>query len=215
MLGELRNVIERATIVASVGTIRMDHLPSPTFDVRPSRNAAGPVAGQGQLTLQPGQPLSHAEEAYIKLTLEHVNHNRKRAAEILESVFERYKTVSPNSTKKRRQPRATDDLSGRAGESPNRGLKQKLHIPATDSAPAFALGLLNRGQGHPAHLEARSRGSASLCSGTTIRLTACWIAVPNASDDQPSARCLHHRGRGCVARALGRVARKTRTHETG
>lgn len=33
--------------------------------------------------LQPGQPLSHAEEAYIRLTLEYVNNNRRRAAEML------------------------------------------------------------------------------------------------------------------------------------
>jgi DNA-binding NtrC family response regulator len=77
---ELRNVIERATIVASVGAIQLNHLPSPSFDRRSVRK---PADSQGQLTLQPGQPLSHAEEAYIKLTLEHVNHNRKRAAEIL------------------------------------------------------------------------------------------------------------------------------------
>jgi DNA-binding NtrC family response regulator len=80
---ELRNVIERATIVASVGPIRLEHLPSPSFDMRSGRRRPNPADTQGQLTLQPGQPLSHAEEAYIKLTLEHVNHNRKRAAEIL------------------------------------------------------------------------------------------------------------------------------------
>jgi len=80
---ELRKVIERATIVASVGTIRMNHLPSPSFDARPGRNTVAPAGGQGHITLQPGRPLSHAEEAYIKLTLEHVNHNRKRAAELL------------------------------------------------------------------------------------------------------------------------------------
>ncbi len=77
---ELRNVIERATIVASVGPIRLDHLPSPSFD---RRSGQKPADSHGQVTLQPGQPLSHAEQAYIKLTLEHVNHNRKRAAEIL------------------------------------------------------------------------------------------------------------------------------------
>jgi DNA-binding NtrC family response regulator len=80
---ELRNVIERATIVASVGAIRLEHLPSRSFDTRSRRSTPKPADTQGQLTLQPGQPLSHAEEAYIKLTLEHVNHNRKRAAEIL------------------------------------------------------------------------------------------------------------------------------------
>jgi DNA-binding NtrC family response regulator len=80
---EMRNVIERAIIVASVGAIRLDHLPSPSLDARPSRNLPKPSNASGQITLQPGRPLSHAEEAYIKLTLEHVNHNRKRAAEIL------------------------------------------------------------------------------------------------------------------------------------
>jgi DNA-binding NtrC family response regulator len=80
---ELRNVIERATIVASVGTIRPDHLQSPSFGMRSGRNTPKPSESRGQVTLHPGQPLSHAEEAYIKLTLEYANYNRKRAAEIL------------------------------------------------------------------------------------------------------------------------------------
>src|SRR5579872_6204619 len=80
---ELRNVIERAVIVANVGALRRDHLPSPTFAMRSNRNAPIASDSHGRLTLQPGQPLSHAEEAYIKLTLKYVNNNRKRAAEIL------------------------------------------------------------------------------------------------------------------------------------
>ena len=35
------------------------------------------------MVLQPGQPLGKIDEAYIKLTLEHVGGNRKRAAEML------------------------------------------------------------------------------------------------------------------------------------
>src|SRR5229473_3271154 len=80
---ELRNVIERATIVARVGAIRLDHLPSPSFDTRSGWNTPRPSHINGHVTLQLGQPLSQAEEAYIKLTLELVNNNRKRAAEIL------------------------------------------------------------------------------------------------------------------------------------
>jgi len=79
---QLRNVIERATIVASVGAIGLDHL-SPGFDMRFGGNLARPSHLRGRLTLQPGQPLAHAAAAYIKLTLEYVNNDRKRAAEIL------------------------------------------------------------------------------------------------------------------------------------
>jgi len=82
---ELRNVIERAAIIANVGAIQLNHLPPGSFDVRSDGQTPAPTPsdGKGHLTLQPGKPLSQAEEAYIKLTLEYVNNNRKRAAEIL------------------------------------------------------------------------------------------------------------------------------------
>jgi len=81
---ELRNVIERATIVANAGAIRMHHLPSPAFERSSRLNPPKPSSMNGRLILEPGQPLSQAEAAYIKLTLAYVNYNRKRAAEILE-----------------------------------------------------------------------------------------------------------------------------------
>jgi DNA-binding NtrC family response regulator len=80
---ELRNILERATIMAREGLIRLTDLPSPAFGA-----GAGPYARQspgqeGPIMLRPGQPLMKLEEAYIKLTLDHVGGNRKRAAEML------------------------------------------------------------------------------------------------------------------------------------
>lgn len=79
---ELRNVLERGTIMAGEGSIRIRDLPSPMFGV--SEGSVPASAGEeGRITLQPGQPLERLEEAYIKLTLEHVRGNRKLAAEML------------------------------------------------------------------------------------------------------------------------------------
>ncbi len=80
---ELRNVIERATIVASAGMLRLDHLPSPAFGSRPGRKTPQVPGSQSPMLLQPGQQLTRLEEAYISLTLDHVHGNRKRAAEML------------------------------------------------------------------------------------------------------------------------------------
>ena len=81
---ELRNILERATIVAGEGVIRLTHLPSPAFSTSPGAYArTSPAIDGGAVTLQPGQPLMKLEEAYIKLTLDYVHGNRKRAAEML------------------------------------------------------------------------------------------------------------------------------------
>jgi DNA-binding NtrC family response regulator len=80
---ELRNILERATIIAGERLIRVADLPSPAFGVSPGPYAR-PSPGYGSsVMLQPGQPLMKLEEAYIKLTLEHVRGNRKLAAEML------------------------------------------------------------------------------------------------------------------------------------
>ena len=81
---ELRNVLERATIMAGEGLIRPT---TPLFRcVRFKPRSVCPSdrpAMTDLIMLQPGQSLMKLEEAYIKLTLEHVRGNRKRAAEML------------------------------------------------------------------------------------------------------------------------------------
>ncbi len=80
---ELRNVLERAAIIASEGPIRLANLPSPAFSVNSDSQTRPSPDPEGVVMLQPGQPLARLEEAYIKLTLEHVRGNRKLAAEML------------------------------------------------------------------------------------------------------------------------------------
>jgi DNA-binding NtrC family response regulator len=73
---ELRNVIERATILASGPFIETKHLP-PILSNEP------PVHQQAQVALAPGTTVEEAERRLILMTLEHTRDNKTRAAEIL------------------------------------------------------------------------------------------------------------------------------------
>jgi DNA-binding NtrC family response regulator len=72
---ELRNVIERATILADVDFIEARHLP-PALVSRGEESLP-------TLTLSPGTTVDEAERRLILLTLEHTRNNKTRAAEIL------------------------------------------------------------------------------------------------------------------------------------
>jgi DNA-binding NtrC family response regulator len=73
---ELRNVIERATILATSQFIEPRHLP-PTLSNEPLPQH------QPQLALAPGTTVEEAERRLIMMTLEHTRDNKTRAAEIL------------------------------------------------------------------------------------------------------------------------------------
>jgi DNA-binding NtrC family response regulator len=72
---EVRNVIERATILADSQFIEPKHLP-------PALVAAGAEARR-KLELEPGTTVEEAERRLIQMTLEHTRDNKTRAAEIL------------------------------------------------------------------------------------------------------------------------------------
>jgi transcriptional regulator with PAS, ATPase and Fis domain len=75
---ELRNVMERATILAPGDFIEVDHLP-PSLGVAP----AAPAPPSQGVALSAGMTVDEAETRLIQLTLEHTRNNKTRAAEIL------------------------------------------------------------------------------------------------------------------------------------
>src|SRR5688572_4877345 len=72
---ELRNVIERATILADGEFIEVKHLP-PTLVSKGEESLP-------TLTIAPGTTVDEAERRLILLTLEHCRNNKTRAAEVL------------------------------------------------------------------------------------------------------------------------------------
>ncbi|HEY8550574.1 MAG TPA: sigma-54 dependent transcriptional regulator [Vicinamibacterales bacterium] len=73
---ELRNVIERATILAGGDLIEPQHLPPTLTQTKKEEPTTG-------VMLTPGMTVDEAETRLIKLTLEHTRENKTRAAEIL------------------------------------------------------------------------------------------------------------------------------------
>ena len=81
---ELRNAVERATILAGEGTIRPQHLPPAWSGASaPAGRPATPTADGAELHLAVGTTVEQAERALIELTLDHTKNNKTRAAEIL------------------------------------------------------------------------------------------------------------------------------------
>jgi DNA-binding NtrC family response regulator len=80
---ELRNILERAVIMAREGTILPSHLP-PAFHVASEQPAAPAGVEKRQvLTAEAGKPLRDIEMEYIHLTLKQTKNNKRRAAELL------------------------------------------------------------------------------------------------------------------------------------
>ena len=84
---ELRNVLERAVILAGAGTLRLTHVPYATppqhFEAEPAAAPAAPAPPPGQVTLALGSTIDEAERVLIEATLAHTGNNRARAASIL------------------------------------------------------------------------------------------------------------------------------------
>jgi len=79
---ELRNILERAVIVAHEGTLRSQHLPR-GFGSPPEPEVPRSAPADYACTVQAGSPLRDIENAYIQLTLKLTRNNKRRAAEIL------------------------------------------------------------------------------------------------------------------------------------
>jgi DNA-binding NtrC family response regulator len=81
---ELRNVIERAVILAGAGTLQPSHIPGAMRPVsEASIESVQPTSTSDSLSVRVGASISQAEQALIEATLEHTGWNKTRAASIL------------------------------------------------------------------------------------------------------------------------------------
>ncbi len=81
---ELRNVMERAVIVAGSGEIKNEHLPNTYRMGQPALSSnANHSNGTGGVGVDVGMTLDEAEQRLIEATLKHTGNNKTRAAMIL------------------------------------------------------------------------------------------------------------------------------------
>lgn len=101
---EMRNVLERAVILAGEGTIRPQHLPKQLGPAAKKAETAAVSAATGEgtleVTLPVGTTLDQAERELIEITLKHTNNNKTRAADILgisiKTLFNKLKEAPQN-----------------------------------------------------------------------------------------------------------------------
>jgi transcriptional regulator with PAS, ATPase and Fis domain len=79
---ELRNILERAVIIAREGPLLPAHLPA-TFGQQPKAPVIAEKEADNRMHVDVGRPLSEVEKEYILMTLKSTDNNKKRAARIL------------------------------------------------------------------------------------------------------------------------------------
>ena len=80
---ELRNVVERAVIIAGEGTLEPKHAAFGMRRAQPVAKAEQPVEAVGGVGVDVGMTIDEAERLLIEATLSHANNNKTRAALIL------------------------------------------------------------------------------------------------------------------------------------
>jgi DNA-binding NtrC family response regulator len=101
---QLRNVIERATILCGGEFIESQHLPPELV--------AAPEVPPVSVTLSPGVTVEEAEMRLIRMTLEHMHNNKTRAAAVLGISL---KTLHNKLNRLRLQEDSPDDASAHDG----------------------------------------------------------------------------------------------------